>query len=133
MYIAASYFPGQSPLLVFFANCFVTVSSCGARHLLMRSLRIRHVPRSSRKILRTPYLRATSLHNKRSTLLSASSNQRLPIFPGSRPPSIFGVCELNFCVRDGNRWNLTAIVTGFLACLFTEYLRRCFLACRSPS
>jgi len=25
----------------------------------------------------------------------------LPIFPGSRPPSIVGVHELNFCVRDG--------------------------------
>ena len=28
----------------------------------------------------------------------------LPIFPGSRPPSIVGVHELNFCVRDGERW-----------------------------
>ena len=37
----------------------------------------------------------------------------LPIFPGSHPPSIVGACELNFCVRDGNRWNLTAISTGF--------------------
>ena len=25
----------------------------------------------------------------------------LPIFPGSHPPSIVGVHELNFCVRDG--------------------------------
>ena len=25
----------------------------------------------------------------------------LPIFPGSRPPSIVGANELNFCVRDG--------------------------------
>ena len=38
----------------------------------------------------------------------------LPIFPGSRPPSIFGACELNFCVRDGNRWTLTAINTNFV-------------------
>ena len=36
----------------------------------------------------------------------------LPIFPGSRPPSIVGACELNFCVRDGNRWTLTAINTN---------------------
>ena len=28
----------------------------------------------------------------------------LPIFPGSRPPSIVGADELNFCVRDGERW-----------------------------
>ena len=27
----------------------------------------------------------------------------LPIFPGSRPPSIVGANELNFCVRDGER------------------------------
>ena len=36
----------------------------------------------------------------------------LPIFPGSHPPSIVGACELNFCVRDGNRWTLTAINTN---------------------
>ena len=38
----------------------------------------------------------------------------LPIFPGSRPPSIVGANELNFCVRDGNRWTLIAINTNFL-------------------
>ena len=37
----------------------------------------------------------------------------LPIFPGSRPPSIVGAHELNFCVRDGNRWTLMAINTNF--------------------
>ena len=36
----------------------------------------------------------------------------LPIFPGSRPPSIVGANELNFCVRDGNRWTLIAINTN---------------------
>lgn len=36
----------------------------------------------------------------------------LPIFPGSHPPSIVGACELNFCVRDGNRWDPFAIITG---------------------
>ena len=36
-----------------------------------------------------------------------------PIFPGRRQPSIFGVCKLNFCVRYGNRWILTAICTGY--------------------
>ena len=34
------------------------------------------------------------------------------IFPGSHPPSIFGTDELNYCVRDGNRWDLIAIGTG---------------------
>ena len=33
------------------------------------------------------------------------------IFPGSRPPSIFDTDELNFCVRNGNRWILIAIST----------------------
>ena len=47
----------------------------------------------------------------------------LPIFPGSHPPSIVGANELNFCVRDGNRWTLTAINTndppaGFPASFF---------------
>ena len=39
----------------------------------------------------------------------------LPIFPSSHPLSIVGVCELNFCVRDGNRWTLTAINTNYLS------------------
>ena len=38
----------------------------------------------------------------------------LPIFPGSHPPSIVGANELNFCVRDGNRWTLTTINTNYL-------------------
>ena len=38
----------------------------------------------------------------------------LPIFPGSRPPSIVVANELNFCVRDGNRWTLSAINTNYL-------------------
>ena len=37
----------------------------------------------------------------------------LPIFPGSRPPSIVGVHVLNFCVRDGNRWTHMTINTNF--------------------
>ena len=38
----------------------------------------------------------------------------LPIFPGSRPPSIVGVHVLNFCVRDGNRWTHMTINTNYL-------------------
>ena len=38
----------------------------------------------------------------------------LPIFPVSHPTSIFGACELNFCVRDGNRWTLVPISTNYL-------------------
>ena len=34
-------------------------------------------------------------------------------FPRSRRPSIVGAKELNCCVRNGNRWNLFAINTGY--------------------
>ncbi len=46
----------------------------------------------------------------------------LPIFPGSCPPSIFGASELNFRVRDGNGWTLTAISTNFSSCLMALYI-----------
>ena len=39
----------------------------------------------------------------------------LLIFPGSCPPSIFSASELNFRVRNGNGWTLTAINTNLLA------------------
>ena len=42
----------------------------------------------------------------------------LPIFPGSHPPSIVGVHELNFCVRDGNRWTLMTINTNSFSVAF---------------
>ena len=51
---------------------------------------------------------------KKPRLFSRGGMLALPIFPGSRPPSIVGANELNFCVRDGNRWTLTAINTNYL-------------------
>ena len=36
----------------------------------------------------------------------------LPIFPVRLQTSIFGASELNFRVRDGNGWTLTAINTN---------------------
>ena len=39
--------------------------------------------------------------------------QQCSIFPGRRQPSIFDDEKLNFCVRDGNRWNLLSIATGY--------------------
>ena len=39
---------------------------------------------------------------------------RFPIFPGRCQPSIFGTNELNFCVRDGNRWTLIVNDTNYL-------------------
>ena len=37
-----------------------------------------------------------------------------PILPGSFPPSTFSAKELNFCVRNGNRCILLAIITTYL-------------------
>ena len=38
--------------------------------------------------------------------------RQLPILPYSVPYSTFGNAELNFCVRNGNRWILCFIITG---------------------
>ena len=46
---------------------------------------------------------------------------RFPIFPGRYQPSIFGTIELNFCVRDGNRWTLNVINTKFFELLAHIY------------
>ena len=44
---------------------------------------------------------------------SEKKNRRRPTFPGGCPPSIISAKELDFCVRDGNRCDLFAIITGF--------------------
>ena len=44
-------------------------------------------------------------------LFSILKSRRLPILPGGCPPSIVGEDELNYCVRQGNRWDLIAIIT----------------------
>ena len=38
----------------------------------------------------------------------------LPIFTPSHPGTIVGTRELNFCVRNGNRWTLTVINTNYV-------------------
>ena len=38
-------------------------------------------------------------------------SRRLPIFTSRFQLTIFGTSKLNFCVRNGNRWNLTVIDT----------------------
>ena len=40
-------------------------------------------------------------------------NRQLPILPGRLQPSTFGVYVLNYCVRNGNRWDHIAIITGY--------------------
>ena len=45
----------------------------------------------------------------------------LPIFTASHPATIVGANELNFCVRNGNRWTLIAINTNYLLVLPVHY------------
>ena len=47
----------------------------------------------------------------------------LPIFPGRFQPSIFGVDELNYRVRDGNGWTLITINTDSRNCSSRERKR----------
>ena len=63
-------------------------------------------------------LQAKRYRGTKKPTLSSGLMLALPIFPASRPASIVGASELNFCVRDGNRWTLTAINTN---CMGTSY------------
>ena len=51
----------------------------------------------------------------------------LPIFPASHPASIVGASELNFCVRDGNRWTLVAIKTNSVGCTAAAVMSKAIL------
>ena len=51
--------------------------------------------------------------------------QRL-ILPGRVQPSTFCTGELNFGVRDGNRWNLSVIATGNGSYLIASPFSSCF-------
>ena len=65
--------------------------------------------KNSYKMLRE-YVKAI-IYKKTHPKMCLLVNQRLPILPGRLQPSTFGVYELNYCVRDGNRWTLVAIAT----------------------
>ena len=79
------------------------------------------------------YLHISVIHNKKALRLSSQSfrlSQRLPIFTRRFQRTIFGTSELNFCVRNGNRWNLTVIVTDqydWFSITFLFYFVQCFL------
>ena len=58
------------------------------------------------------------------------SSRRLPIFTRRFQRTIFGTSELNFCVRNGNRWNLTVIDTDrsdWPSITYLLYFVQCFL------
>ena len=63
----------------------------------------------------------TCRHKETPDLLVRGFVFALLIFPGSRPPSIVSADELNFCVRDGNRWTLIAINTNFVDTCFISF------------
>ena len=54
---------------------------------------------------------------------SFARSRHLPIFTGRVQPTIFGTSELNFCVRNGNRWGLTVIDTGRPGLVYTFLCR----------
>ena len=56
--------------------------------------------------------KATLPHHCRKVAFLKRESRHLPIFAGRLQPTIFGTTELNFCVRNGNRWNLCVIGTG---------------------
>ena len=53
----------------------------------------------------------------------------LPIFTARHQATIVGVSELNFCVRDGNRWTLTTINTN---CFWLSTNQLLYNTTRSP-
>ena len=65
-------------------------------------------------IRRTTFLQYKCKEPSAYSALSSLSGRRLPILPGRHHPSTFGVCRLNCCVRDGNRWNPAAITTNLV-------------------
>ena len=66
-------------------------------------------------------VRWTSAGRKRPPTFVGGLMLALPIFPGSHLPSIVGAHELNFCVRDGNRWTLMAINTNLCQMALTIF------------
>ena len=66
-----------------------------------------------RRHMRRP-VSGQSGQKNRSTISSAPANgiRQRPIFPTRLQVSIVGSAQLNFCVRNGNRWFLRDIATG---------------------
>ena len=55
-----------------------------------------------------------NMSKKAHQVLSCFLCRRLSIFPSRYQLSIFDASELNYCVRNGNRWTLTAINTDYV-------------------
>ena len=75
-----------------------------------RNLRCHHVP-LQRLLKALSCFQKQTAHENSCAVCWCGIRQR-PILPGRHQPGTFGAEKLNFCVRDGNRWDLLAIVTG---------------------
>ena len=74
---------------------------------LLRALMAR-----ARKLLLRGEYESTKPQKKEAIRLPLRGNRQRPILPGRVQPSTFGTGELNYCVRYGNRWDLSVITTG---------------------
>ena len=117
MYIYAVPIPGRNLEKRFFSAIGICIiipgSDCFVKYQPSRLIRIpAETPLKPQKrfVLIGSNSSKTKEHLDRDALLC----WQLPIFPGRRQPSIFGTTELNFCVRNGNRWTLCVNVTNLL-------------------
>ena len=118
-------------IILFFRhrNVLLTCSSWLAGHrycstlgalLLFRTTLTAKAPRNLATMARFSYIQKAPARNVR----GLPCNRQQSILPGRFQPSTFDAWELNCCVRDGNRWDLSAIVTGSLNRLFVFPLRQ---------
>ena len=112
-------------------QCATAIQECKASGLSNKEYCIQHGLSDSRPRF-PPYIVAglrelTCSYKPRSVIVCVTDAKKasligetfllvlaLPIFPASHPASIVGADELNFCVRDGNRWTLIAINTNYV-------------------
>ena len=76
----------------------------------------RRIPRSAANHRSGPFAALAALMSVRGP--ETQKSRRRPIFPKGCPLSIFGAGELDFRVRDGNGYGLSARVTG-IRCVWT--------------
>ena len=107
--------------LAFEAECFdidlPRIAWVQVMEPLLRAL----MARVMKLLLRGEY-ESTKQQKKEAFRLPLRGNRQRPILPGRVQPSTFGTGELNYCVRYGNRWDLSVITTG-------RFSRFCTLRC----
>ena len=87
-----------------------------ARHLLKSTYKEKSTTSNEVVLFGDPCGNRTHVNGVRGRCLNRLTNgpyksRRLPIFTSRFQLTIFGTSELNFCVRNGNRWDLTVIDT----------------------